>query len=229
ELPCSVGAPAAWDEVRRPLQGGRGHQRSRGKDHGCGGEQRMARPPRLVGSSLVERKAAVGVLHRQQRRASAPQRAFELGHGGTLPRIRCRPVHSLTLTCHARACRGHPRLHDLAAKKTWMAATSAAMTSAVVRMAFSVLRLRPVERFVRRRGTWRMSSLAHLKSAGLDRVRYLGDLIRWDEWYNSKIPLVFLCIYYAALCRPELGAFFVLGETARSSPLSSSMPASAFW
>ena len=60
-----------------------------------------------------------------------------------------------------------------------------------------------------------MSSLAHLKSAGLDRVRYLGDLIRWDEWYNSKIPLVFLCIYYAALCRPELGAFFVLGETAR--------------
>src|SRR5262249_26153614 len=30
--------------------------------------------------------------------------------------------------CHARACPGHPRLHRLGPRKTWMAATSAAMT-----------------------------------------------------------------------------------------------------
>jgi hypothetical protein len=29
---------------------------------------------------------------------------------------------------HARACRGHPRFHSRAARKTWMAGTSPAMT-----------------------------------------------------------------------------------------------------
>src|SRR5690242_15903301 len=41
---------------------------------------------------------------------------------------------------HARACRGHPRLHALRRCKTWMAGTSPAMTPRVVR--FTQLRAR---------------------------------------------------------------------------------------
>jgi hypothetical protein len=42
--------------------------------------------------------------------------------------LRCLIPTSESLTRHARACRGHPRLTNHATSKTWMAGTSPAMT-----------------------------------------------------------------------------------------------------
>src|SRR5262249_55261582 len=44
------------------------------------------------------------------------------------PAITLESVASLPLIRHARACRGHPRLHGISTSKTWMAGTSPAMT-----------------------------------------------------------------------------------------------------
>lgn len=38
-------------------------------------------------------------------------------------------------------------------------------------------------------------------------------LVRWGEWYDSKIPLFLLCLYYAALSGPALG-LRLIGEMA---------------
>jgi hypothetical protein len=46
---------------------------------------------------------------------------------GTSPAMTLR-VCARSLVHHARACRGHPRLNNIAASKTWMAGTSPAMT-----------------------------------------------------------------------------------------------------
>jgi 4-hydroxybenzoate polyprenyltransferase len=33
-------------------------------------------------------------------------------------------------------------------------------------------------------------------------LQVVGDLIRWQEWYDSKVPLFFVCFYYLCLIEP---------------------------
>jgi 4-hydroxybenzoate polyprenyltransferase len=42
-------------------------------------------------------------------------------------------------------------------------------------------------------------------------LAFARALVRWDEWYDSKVPLFLVCMYYAALSRPAPGAR-LLGE-----------------
>src|SRR5436190_3746151 len=44
-------------------------------------------------------------------------------------------------------------------------------------------------------------------------LAFVRALVRWDEWYDSKVPLFLVCTYYAALVHPKLGAE-LLGEIA---------------
>src|SRR5947207_8872595 len=48
----------------------------------------------------------------------------------------------------------------------------------------------------------RPAVLAKLSAA----LAFARALVRWDEWYNTKIPLFLVCMYYAALSRPRVDA-----------------------
>jgi len=36
-------------------------------------------------------------------------------------------------------------------------------------------------------------------------IRNLGELVRWTEWFDSKVPLIFICYYYLFLVENSIG------------------------
>src|SRR5256885_12630977 len=46
------------------------------------------------------------------------------------------------------------------------------------------------------------SFLANYRSA----AGFARALVRWNEWYDTKIPMFLVCMYYASLSRPRLDA-----------------------